>query len=192
MQRHSRPIAVLFLLAVISLDKAKADIFAFNSPGGFEKCLRNTHLVETSSTKTGNQKKYLNKIDIQERCFQKATDVLKGTKDAGEIEKWISVGFNNSDNANSIDLIGLKVKLEKNACNDSKIYDTFLRILRGPSSKDPLTLYQRARSAIKTCLKDKQFKEDFIEEQNATKGSYQHTNVCDILVSEGVIKRCSS
>ncbi|MCB0405724.1 MAG: hypothetical protein KDD51_13160 [Bdellovibrionales bacterium] len=170
---------------------ASADIFAFSNMNGFEACLRNTHLVETTATKTGSQKKYLNKIDIQERCFQKALEHLKGEKNASTIKQWVQKAFSNSDRANAIDLIGLQVARDNKTCNDSDTYDVFLRILSGPSSKDPLSLYQRARSAIHTCLKNAQFKSDFLEEQNSTKGSYQYTNVCEILKSEGLIKKCS-
>lgn len=179
------------VMALLYSPFARADLFSFKDIEGFEKCLRSTHMVETTRTSSGNQKKYLSKIDIQERCFKRATQVLKSEKKASTIRKWTKLAFKNSDRANAIDLIALEVKRSPKSCNDSEAYDTFLRIVNGPSSKDSKSLYMRAKGAIQTCLKkDKQFKTDFMDEQDATRTGYQYKNVCEILKNEGLIKKC--
>ena len=55
---------------------AKADIFAFKNTDGFEKCLQQDHLVETSKGGGGKQSRFLDKMQVQYRCFESATALL--------------------------------------------------------------------------------------------------------------------
>ncbi len=168
---------------------AAADVFDVKSEKTFSDCLANDHLVETTGDKT-KQTKYLSSLDIQMRCIQAATKHLAKEKDPKVIAKWTEIAYLNSHRDNAIDLIALHVKLDKNACNDKEIYTRIMSIMAMPSRKDPESLYQRGWKVIRICLADKQFKEDFMAEQDSTKGSYQYTNVCEVLMGEKLIKKC--
>jgi hypothetical protein len=186
-------------LALLSISStASADIFSFKDTEGFEKCLQNTHLVEAVKTKTGEQRRLLSKLDVQERCLERAKSYLtterkklsKKVQEAAVIGSWVKVATKNTARSNAIDLIGLQVSLDARRCNDETIYDVFLSILSTPAHDDAKSLYQRGRSAIVTCLGNKQFKKDFFDEQNATRSSHRYRNVCEILKSKKQIKKC--
>lgn len=169
---------------------ASADIFAFKTVEGFEKCLRQDHLVETAKSGDKKQSRYLDKMEVQYRCFESATAHLSKEKKPAVVADWIKVGMKNSDRQNSIDLMKILAMLDPTKCNDSMIYDTILDIFSGPKKEDKKSLYQRAKSVTKVCLKDKTFKTDFMDEQDSTPGSYRYEAVCDVLKSEGLIKAC--
>jgi hypothetical protein len=169
---------------------ANADIFAFQDIDGFEKCLQSKHLVETVKTKGGEQSRFLNAVDIQERCFLQAKSVLAAEKSPKVIQKWIQTGFKNSHNDNAIDLIALQVKNSPEYCNDTKAYDVFLSIMAMPSSSDTKSMYYRGKSAIIICLKNKTFRTDFLEEQDSSKNGYVYKNVCQVLREAKLIKKC--
>lgn len=169
---------------------SKGDIFEFTNKDGFESCLKNTHLVETKSAKSGKQSRYLSKTDVQHRCFLSAESKLKNEKKAQVILGWVKVAQSNSSRENSIHLQGMLVKRSKKFCNEDMVYDNVLKLLSGPSSKDKKSLYVGATNVINTCLKDKQFKQDFLDEQDSTKSSYRYTNICKILKDKKLIKKC--
>lgn len=169
---------------------ANADIFAFKNQAGFQSCLENDHLVETLPGGGGKQTRFLSKLDVQERCFTAAEKVVSKEKNAKTVGSWIKTAQKKAHRDNSVGLIGFQVKLDNKTCNDSTNYDVFINIMDGPSRDDPLSLYQKAKKGILTCLKEKQFKTDFTDEQDASEGSYRRKNVCDILTGAGVIKAC--
>lgn len=178
--------AGIFLLT----SAVNADIFVFKDKAGFEACLRNDHLVESVPGGGGKQTKFLNKMDVQERCFTAAEKILSSEKNAKTVGEWIKTAQKNSHRDNSVGLIGLQVKLDNKTCNDSTNYDVFINIMDAPSSDDSLSLFQKAKLGIVACLKDKQFKTDFMDEQDSSEGSYRRKNVCDILIAAGAIKVC--
>ena len=87
-------------------------------------------------------------------------------------------------------LLTYLAKRSPKSCNDDKTYDTVLKLIDGPSSKDEKSLYQGSVRVIKACLKDKQFKKDIMDEQNSLKNGYRYRNVCNILKAEKLIKKC--
>jgi hypothetical protein len=178
-----------FLIGIFVAGNAAADIFDIKNEQNFTDCMSSDHLIETKGDKV-KQSKYLSSLDIQERCISAAKKHLAKEKDPKVIANWIAISNKYSHRDNAIDLIGLQVKLAVKTCNDKDIYDRVMSIMAMPSKKDPESLYQRGWNVIRTCLKDKQFKEDFMDEQDSSKSSYQYTNVCEVLMGEKLIKKC--
>ena len=174
----------------VTASVAKADIFAIKSLDGFEKCLQQDHLVETVKSGSSKQSKFMDKIQVQDRCFQSATSYLSKERKAATVQEWVKVAFNNSAHANAIDLLKILAGLDVKKCNDDMIYKTLLDIFSGPKSEDKKSLYQRGKSTALICLKDPTFKKDFMDEQDSTPDSYRYNAVCDVLKSAGLIKAC--
>jgi hypothetical protein len=181
-------LAILFVALLPTI--SKADIFAFKNTDGFEKCLQQDHLVETSKGGGGKQSRFLDKMQIQYRCFESATALLSNEKKLPTVLEWVKTAFEHSAHANAIDLLKILASLDVKKCNDKMIYNTILDIFSGPISTDKKSLYQRGKSVALICLKDSTFKADFLEEQNSTPGGYQFNAVCDVLMSAGIIKAC--
>ena len=186
---YLRKAVVPVLICAFLSGNAAADIFDVKSEKNFSDCLANDHLVETTGDKK-KQAKYLTSLDIQERCINAATKHLANEKDPKVIARWIEIANVSSHRDNAIDLIALQVKRDKSACNDKEVYTRIMSIMAMPSKKDPQSLFQRGWNVIRICLADKQFKEDFMDEQNSTKTSYQYANVCEVLMGEKLIKQC--
>lgn len=181
--------ALPVLIGAFLSSTAAADIFDIKTEKDFSTCLENDHLVVTTGDKE-KQSKYLSSLEIQMRCLQAATKRLAKEKDPKVIVKWTEIANTRTHRDNTIDLIGLRVKLDKNACNDKDVYERIMSIMAMPSNKDEESLFQRGWKVIRTCLADKQFKEDFMAEQDSSKTSYQYTNVCEVLMGEKLIKKC--
>lgn len=181
---------LVILLCVLIPSISRADIFAFKNTDGFEKCLQQDHLVETSKGGGGKQSRFLDKMQVQYRCFESATALLSKEKKAATVVEWVKVAFENSAHANAIDLLKILASLDIKKCNDKMIYNTILDIFSGPISTDKKSLYQRGKSVALICLKDSTFKTDFLEEQDSTPDGYQFKAVCDVLKSAGIIKAC--
>lgn len=189
-------LALVLALGTVT-STADADIFSIRTSDQFEACLNQTHLIETVRTSGGEQTRILDKTTIQERCIRSAESFLqtkkKATskaKEAKAIGVWLEVAFKNAARENAIGLIALQTAQDPRRCNDSPVYDVFLRILSAPRSDDKHSLFQRAKGVIGTCLQDKQFKTDFLDEQNATRTSYRYSNICEVLMGKKLIKKC--
>jgi len=178
-----------FLLTGLIATSARADIFAIKTEKDFSTCLETDHLVVTKGEKE-KQSKYMSELDIQMRCLKEASKRLSKEKDPKVIAKWIEIANTRTHRDNTIDLIGLRVKLDKKACNEKDVYERIMSIMAMPSNKDEESLFQRGWKVIRTCLADKQFKEDFMDEQESSKTSYQYKNVCEVLMGEKLIKKC--
>jgi len=179
-----------FCLFFLQAFTAKADIFAFKNLDGFEKCLQQDHLVETMKGGGGKQSRFLDKMQVQYRCFESATALLSKEKKAATVVEWVKVAFENSAHANAIDLLKILASLDAKKCNDKMIYDTVLDIFSGPVSSDKKSLYQRGKAVALICLKDATYKTDFLDEQDSTPEGYRFKAVCDVLMSAGIIKAC--
>src|SRR5690606_16757336 len=107
---------------------------------GFETCLRQDHLVETTAVKGGSkQSKFLSRTEVQERCLQTAARLVAKEKSAAAVNEWIKTSFRNTPRVNAIDLIKRLVELERKRCNDPEVYDTVLDIFSAPRRDDPLS-----------------------------------------------------
>jgi hypothetical protein len=191
-------LSLAFLLALCArASTADADIFAIQTSDQFEACLNQTHLLEVVRTSGGEQARMIDKATIQERCMSTAESFLKKrkkatskAKEAKAIGLWLKVAFKNGPRDNAIGLIALQAAQDPRRCNDSAVYDVFLSIMSFPRSDDKKSLFQRAKGVIGTCLQNKQFKTDFLSEQDATRTSFQYKNICEVLKSKKLIKKC--
>jgi len=165
---------------------AHADVFAFKDLEGFEKCLRTDHLVETVNTPTGNQKRFLDQTEIQLRCVDAAVTLLAPAKNKDTMLEFVRATKRESDPENSLDLINLLVDTSLPACNEMAVYEVFTRSLSHPKDR---FYFVKTKRAVHTCLKDKAFLKDFLEEQ-ASSNTYLSANSCAILLEEKLVKAC--
>ena len=182
----------ILLFTGISLTSlANADIFAFRDITGFSKCLSSEAIVEVTKTETGKQMQGLDRYAIRLRCIEQAEKLLSNETDSAKIRSFIDETKALSAPENATGLIGRLVTVSPAACNDMGIYEVYLKLLAGPKpqtpSRDPQ--FTAGVSAIKLCLKNAEFKKDFLEEKENTNPQIA-ANACDILVAEKLVKRC--
>ncbi len=178
---------VVLALLVGGVRAASADIFVFKDLPGFEKCLQTDHLVETVKTDKGSQTRFLSAEEIQERCVESAVKVVTAAKNKDTTMEFIQSTKRLSTPSNSLDLIKVFVDQQLAGCNEMAIYEVLLGPLRGPN--DGNVYITKDKAVIKQCLKDKDFKKDFLEEKDSP-DSYVAANACDILREEKLVKSC--
>ena len=184
-KRMRAPVALATLLC--SLTVAQADVFEFKDHDGFEKCMTTDHLVETVNTPKGSQARMLGSVEIQLRCIENGVTLVKAKKEKDLALEFIKTTKRLSAPENAIELVGALAELSPPGCNDLAGYTVLTRALSFP--RDSGTLHARAKVVIKRCLKDKDFKKDFLEEidsgdANVAAGS------CQILLEENLVKAC--
>ncbi len=166
---------------------AHADVFAFKNLEGFEKCLQLDHLVEKVNTADGSQTRLLDPVEIQLRCVDAAVKLAAAKKDKGLTMEFVTATKRLSGAANAIDLTGVLTELSIATCNDMPVYEVFLAALA--YSQDNTFYPQRVRRVVKHCLKDKEFRKDFLEEQDNA-DAHIAGNACRILLEEKLVKAC--
>lgn len=166
------------------------DIFAFKDVGGFEKCMRVDSLIDVAKTNTGSQGRMLNGNEIRERCLESAVVVLKSEKKKAVVEEYVMATKRNAAHEASMVLIERLIQVNPKSCNDMIAYEVILKVLSHPmdgGTTDPVV--GATRRVIQTCLKDGEFKKDFLEEKDNA-NSYISNNACEILKAENVLKTC--
>ncbi len=163
------------------------DIFAFKDLEGYEKCLSQDHLVETTNTKDGNQKRLLSQGEIQAKCVDAAVKLLSQTKKKDQIGEFIKSTKRLSAWESSLDLINLLVDVSLPDCNEMAYYEVMTKALSAPRDHNPY--FTKSKTVVKKCLKDKTFKSDFLEEKDS-ENSYLSDNACQILLEEKLVKAC--
>lgn len=179
------PVALATLLC--SLGTAQADVFEFKDHDGFEKCMTTDHLVETVTTAKGSQARLLSSLEIQQRCITNGVTLVKAKKDQDLALEFIKTTKRLSAPENALELVGALAEISPPGCNDMAGYTVLTRALSFP--KDSGTLYGRAKVVIKRCLKDKDFKKDFLEEIDSGDENVA-ANSCQILLEEKLVKAC--
>lgn len=179
----------LFLLLFVLSSASRADIFAFHDLEGFEKCLQSDHLVDTTKTSGGAQTKFLSGAEVKNKCVAAAASMLSSEKDKAKIIEFIKTAKRATAHEETLDLVNLVVKGSKDACNDMEVYMVIHKALSGPKDTALTSYYSKAKKAVKTCLADKEFKKDFLEEKDST-DSYLSANACEILLEEKLVKSC--
>jgi hypothetical protein len=178
-------LSLALLLATVRV--ARADVFAFKDLEGFEKCMQLDHLIEKVDTADGSQTRLLDPAEIQQRCIAAAVKLASARKDKDLTMELVKATKRLSGDANAIDLTGVLIDLSVPACNDMPVYEVFLAALAVPGDN---TFYlPRVRRVVKRCLKDKQFRKDFLEEQDNGDASIAR-NACQILLDEKLVKSC--
>jgi len=184
----TRLLAAMCLVLAGSVTTAHAeDIFAFKDLEGYEKCLNTDHLVESTNTKDGSQKRLLSQIEIQLKCVDAAVKLLGQTKKKDQMADFIKATKRLSAWENSLDLINVLVDASLPDCNEMAYYEVLTKSLSAP--RDNNRYFTRAKTVVKKCLKDKTFKADFLEEKDSS-NSYLSENACVILLEEKLVKAC--
>ena len=166
---------------------ARADVFAFKDLEGFEKCMQLDHLVEKVTTDKGEQARLLGPLEIQMRCIEAAVKLLAPSKNKDLIMDFVKATKRLTAPENSLDLISVLVDTSLPACNELAIYEVLTRALSHP--KEDKFYLTRVRSIVKRCLKDKDFRKDFLEEQDNADATIA-SNACQIMLEEKLVKSC--
>lgn len=180
----------LVAAACIALSASAAhaeDIFAFKDLEGYEKCLGTDHLLESTTTKDGSQKRLLSQIEIQLKCVDAAVKLTQQTKKKDQMADFIKATKRLSAWENSVDLINVLVDASLPECNEMAYYEVLTKALSAP--RDNNRYFPRTKTVVKKCLKDKQFKADFLEEKDRS-DTYLADNACVILLEEKLVKAC--
>jgi hypothetical protein len=180
-------LAIAMLLAATGT--ARADVFAFKDLDGFEKCMQLDHLVEKVNTGKGSQTRVLGPVEIRLRCLESAARLVSASKDKDLIMSFVKAAKRLSAPENSLDLISALIDTSLPACNDLAVYEVLTKALSYP--KDNSHYLPRARAVVKRCLKDKDFRKDFLEEQDH-RDPQVSGNACQILLEEKLVKSCKS
>jgi hypothetical protein len=183
-------ITTLGLLGLLGTSRAaRADVFAFKDLDGFERCMQLDHLVEKVTTGKGEQARLLSPGEIQLRCIEAAVKLVSATKNKDLMLDFVKATKRLGPPENSLDLIGVLVDTSVAACNDLAVYEVFTRALAYP--RDNRFYLPRARAIVKRCLKDKDFRKDFLEEQDSSDTNVA-ANACQILLDEKLVKSCKA
>lgn len=184
-----RTICLALLVVAGTGAEAYGDVFAFSDVEGFERCLATDHLIETVKTQKGEQTRVLGPAEIQVRCVDAAVKLLAGNKDKDTLMSFLETAKRGTAQENAIGLAGLLADASLPACNDMALYEVLLKALSHPKAAGSSSYFARARGVVKRCLKDPDFKKDFLEEKDSS-DSYVAANACAILLEEKLVKTC--
>lgn len=182
-------IGLALLLLMGTFTTAHADVFAFKDLEGYEKCLQTDHVVETVKTDKGEQSRLLSPVEIQLRCVDSAVKLLSPSKDKALILSFVKSTKRLTAHENSLDLINILVGRSLPACNDLEIYEVLNRSLRRSKDDDKKSYFNRGKAIVKRCLKDAQYRKDFLEEKDNSDATLAE-NACQILREEKLVKSC--
>lgn len=182
-----RMLAACLVLVGSAATAHAEDIFAFKDLEGFEKCLSTDHLVETTTTKDGSQKRLLRPAEIQVRCVEAAVKLVRQTKKQSQMAEFITATKRLSAWENALDLIDVLVDASLPACNEMAYYEVLTKALSAPAAHNRDVA--KAKVVVKKCLKDKTFRADFMEEKDR-RDPYLSANACAILLEEKLVKAC--
>ena len=180
-------LAASLLLALPSA--ARADVFAFKDLEGFEKCLQTDHLVEEVKTDKGSQTRLLGEVEIQMRCIGNAAKLLAPLKSKDSDLAFIASAKRLSAHENAVELVGVLADHAAAGCNELSAYTVLTKALAHPKSAGAASLFARTRAVVKRCLKDAQYRADFLEEKDAA-DAHVAANACEILLEEKLVKSC--
>lgn len=170
-----------------------ADLFSFQDLAGYEKCLVQGPVVESSAAQAGTKHhRMLQEDEVIARCVAQATK-LAGTKrqDLAFIKELIAATKRNAAHEMSLDLILVLVHQDIKACNDMAYFEVMQKALAHPADYPSAhdSFYGHAQKVIAHCVKDAEFKSDITEEIQST-DAYISANACKILMAQGVVKAC--
>jgi len=177
---------LFFLIAFVGVT-ANASIFEFKDLKGYEKCLKQDHLLE----KGGGEERILRPVEIQRRCVESAVKHLKAEKDKKKILDFIKITKRGTGHENAIELVGVLATADAKACNEMEAYEVIRKAISHPKDYPSVidSYYEDAKAVIKNCMKDAEFKKDFIEEKDSS-DSYIADNACAMLMEQKLIKEC--
>lgn len=180
---------LILLVLAGSAATAHADVFGFKDLDGYERCLQTDHLVESVKTDKGEQSRLLSQAEIQERCVESAVKLLGSSKDKDLVMSFVKATKRHAAAESSLDLIGLLAEKSAASCNEMAVYEVINRSLSRPKSDDRRSFFAKGRIAAKKCLKDAQYKKDFLEEIDNSNAQLA-ANACELLLEEKLVKSC--
>ena len=79
----------------------------------------------------------------------------------------------------------------KAECNEMDVYSVLTKSLRHPKDfpSSSNSYFKKVQRIAKTCLKDSEFKKDFMEEKDKPE-PYLNENACAILETEKLVSNC--
>jgi hypothetical protein len=178
---------LIAMLVCLGCGVAHADVFAFKDLAGYEKCMSLDHLVETVTTDTGAQTRFLSHEEVQARCIESAVKLLSGTKTTDLMLEFVKTTRRLAAPQAALELADVLVNATLAGCNDIVVYEVLLAGLS--SSTDDRVFLPTARRIAKRCLRDATFKQDFVEEK-ANSDARIAANACQILAEEKLVKSC--
>ena len=185
-------LAVLLAIALAPLP-ARADAFVFSDLEGFEKCMQLDHLVETVKTAGGEQTRLLRQPEIQARCATAGVKVLVDAKNKDLAMSFVLSAKRLGTWPNALELVDPLVDLSRAACNEMEVYEVVMDGLDVEDERSPELNRElkKSRSIVKRCLKDTQFKTDFLDEQ-VSENPHRAAHACQILTEEKLVKTCKT
>jgi hypothetical protein len=166
---------------------AYADAFGFKDAKGFEQCMQLDHLVESVRTDGGYEHRVLSPEEIQPRCVRAAATIVTRTKDRALGLACLQISRRESAPETSIDLIGALTSVSLPACNEMQAYEVLLRPLSDGYETDAGK--KKVVPIIKRCLKNPEFRTDFLEEKESGDAT-RAAAACQILLEEKLVKSC--
>jgi hypothetical protein len=180
-------VALALVVLLGSVTSARADVFAFKDLDGFEKCMQLDHLIEKIATDKGSQTRVLGSAEIQLRCIESAVKLLTGSKNKDVMMDFVKSTRRLSAPENALDIISVLADSAVTACNDIEVYEVLNRGLAHSKGDD--FYVKKARIGVKKCLKDKDYRKDFLEEKDNANADLA-ANACQILLEEKLVKAC--
>ncbi len=180
---------LVLLIIAGTAASASADVFGFKDLDGYERCLQTDHLVETVKTDKGEQSRILGPGEIQPRCIESAVKLLGPSKDKDLVMSFVKSTKRLAGPESSLDLIHVLVDKSLPACNEMAVYEVINRSLSRPKSTEARSSYSKGRGVAKRCLKDAQYRKDFLEEIDSANAQLS-ANACEILLEEKLVKSC--
>jgi len=186
-----RPRLAAVVLVAIALAPlpARADAFVFSDLDGFEKCMQLDHLVETVKTAGGEQTRLLRPPEIQARCATAGVKVVVDAKNKDLAMSFVLSAKRLGSWPNALALVDPLEDLSRPACNEMAVYEVIMEGLDLEDEHSPEL--KQSRSIVKRCLKDAQFKTDFLDEQ-VSENPHRAAHACQILTEEKLVKTCKT
>lgn len=179
-------ITLALAIVAASTGVARADVFAFKDLDGFEKCMELDHLIESVKTDSGAQHRVLGPEEIQPRCVEAAVKLLTPTKNKDLMFEFVKSTKRLSAPVQALPIISILIDTSIAACNEMANYEVIMRPLDDPPDR---VFFPKSKSIIKRCLKDKDFKKDFLDEKDS-QDAHRAESACQILLEEKLVKAC--
>ena len=180
-------LAAVVVIGVAAPARARADVFVFKDLDGFEKCMQLDHLVETVKTDKGEQTRLLRPAEIQGRCVEAGVKVVVAAKSKELAMSFVVAAKRLGSWVNALDLIGPLEDLSIASCNEMAVYEV---LMSGLEADDEGSVeLKKSKAVIKRCLKDAEFKKDFLDEQDS-QNARRAAHACQILAEEKLVKSC--
>ncbi len=178
--------SICLFLMMISVSSLYA-FFEFKDLAGFKTCLDQKVIV----LEKDQAKSLLTKNDILIKCHERSLELVKNEKNKAVIKEYIEVIKTQFKKEEALPHLAYLVKLDAKECNPMPHYEVIMLGLSHPEhypTKD-YSYVAMAKEVVGVCLKDSEFKTDFMEEKETT-DTYKKTNVCQILVAQKLAPKC--